>query len=60
MRDGDEDQMTLGGEAPVETEPEDTDDGTPAKGHRWLPEPLSKCMVESDEHGRRLRYEDGQ
>ncbi|MGM0718199.1 MAG: tyrosyl-DNA phosphodiesterase, partial [Halobacteriota archaeon] len=29
--DGDEDQMTLGGEAPVETEPEDTDDGTPAK-----------------------------
>ncbi|GAB3696267.1 phospholipase D-like domain-containing protein [Halorubrum pallidum] len=29
--DNAEDQMTLGGEAPVESEPEDTDDGSPAK-----------------------------
>lgn len=29
--DGNEDQMTLGGEATVESEPEDTDDGSPAK-----------------------------
>jgi len=29
--DGDEDQMTLGREAPVESEPEDVDDGSPAK-----------------------------
>jgi len=58
--DGDEDQMTLGGEAPVETEPEDTDDGTPAKVIVGSPNLSRKPMVESDEHGRRLRYEDGQ
>ena len=29
--DGDEDQMTLGGEATVESEPEDVDDSSPAK-----------------------------
>ncbi|GAB6861883.1 tyrosyl-DNA phosphodiesterase [Haloplanus litoreus] len=29
--DNAEDQMTLGGEAPIESEPEDTDDGSPAK-----------------------------
>ncbi|WP_224338353.1 phospholipase D-like domain-containing protein [Haloprofundus halobius] len=31
LEEEDEDQMTLGGEATVETDPEDTDDGTPAK-----------------------------